>query len=247
MDEGMKNNVIAGLMVVCLALGLMGQFGGTWLTDSDSDDESLGPMGVTINTEYGLHDAKITLTGDNDTMVEMAEAGAEAGDKDWDTVNFADAYSDCSDALDDAKDTMKTMGMTDEQIADNSDLKNSTADCDDAGSMADAGSYGGTTLWIGSVVAIVCVVVLVLGMAGVEIEQIPDKVPMITMWASGALTGLAVLLWYMTLPSSGDASAGMSVYLTVLAAVCGLAAGGMDTFMPSEAAPAAAEEAPAAE
>jgi len=247
MDEGMKNNIIAALMVVCLGLGLMGQFGGTWLTDSDADDEGLGPMGITINSEYGLHDVKITLTGDNDTVVKMAEGLAEDGNKDWDTVNFADAYVDCSKALDDARAGMKTMGMTDEQIADNSDLKNSTADCDDAGSMADAGSYGGTTLWIGTVVAIVCVLVLVLGMAGVEIEQIPEKVPMITMWAAGALTGLAVLLWYMTLPSSGDASAGMSVYLTVLAAVCGLAAGGMTTFMPDEAAPAVAEEAPAAE
>jgi hypothetical protein len=247
MDEGMKNNVIVALMVGCLALGLMGQFGGTWLTDSDADDEGLGPMGITINSEYGLHDVKITLTGDNDTLVEMAEAGAESKDKDWATVNFADAFEGCTDDLKDARAMMIGMGMTDEQVDDNTDFQNSTDDCADAGMMADAGSYGGTTLWIGSVVAIVCVLVLVLGMAGVEIEQIPEKVPMITMWAAGALTGLAVLLWYMTLPSSGDASAGMSVYLTVLAAVCGLAAGGMTTFMPDEAAPAAAEEAPAAE
>jgi hypothetical protein len=48
----------------------------------------------------------------------------------------------------------------------------------------------------------------------------------------------------MNLPDSGDASAGMTVWLTCLGAVCGLAAGAMTTFMGGDEA---AEEAPAAE
>ena len=99
-------------------------------------------------------------------------------------------------------------------------------------------------LWVGSVAAIVCVLVLILGMAGIEVEQIPEKVPMITMWAAGALTLLAVLVWKMSLPDGDTMEGGMSVWLTVAAGLCGLAAGGMDTFMGGEEA---AEEAPAAE
>ncbi|MDP6011407.1 MAG: hypothetical protein QF707_06410, partial [Candidatus Poseidoniaceae archaeon] len=82
-------------------------------------------------------------------------------------------------------------------------------------------------LWVGSVAAIACVLVLVLGMAGIEIEQIPEKVPMITMWAAGALTLLAVLVWKFSLPDGDSMEGGMSVWLAVAAGVCGLAAGGM--------------------
>ncbi|MEO2120356.1 MAG: hypothetical protein ABGX44_00935 [Candidatus Poseidoniia archaeon] len=88
--------------------------------------------------------------------------------------------------------------------------------------MADAGSYGGTTLWIGSVFALVAVLILLASMSG-GIEALPDKADMITQWA-----------------------AGMSVYMTFIAAVCGLAAGGMTTFMGVDSALVEAE-APAAE
>jgi len=244
----MRNNVIAALMVGCLALGLMGQFGGTWLTDTDADDETMKAMGITINTEYGLHDATVTLTGDNDTLIGMAEAGAAASDADWDDINFADKYENCTEMLDQARTYATALGMTDDAFDET--YEDSIDDCADVGKMADAGSYGGTTLWIGSALALVAVLILLASMSG-GIEALPDKADMITQWAAGALTALAVLLWYMNLPSSGDASAGMSVYLTVLAAVCGLAAGGMTTFMGGDsAAPeaaAAAEEAPAAE
>ena len=70
---------------------------------------------------------------------------------------------------------------------------------------------------------------------------------MIVQWAAGALTALAVLLWYMNLPDSGDATAGMTVWLTCLGAVCGLAAGAMTTFMGDDGGEAEAVAAPAAE
>ena len=116
--------------------------------------------------------------------------------------------------------------------------------CADSYDTESAGDTGSMILWVGSVAAIVCVLVLILGMAGIEVEQIPEKVPMITMWAAGALTLLAVLVWKFSLPDGDTMEGGMSVWLTVAAGICGLAAGGMDTFMGGEEA---AEEAPAAE
>jgi hypothetical protein len=47
--------------------------------------------------------------------------------------------------------------------------------------MADAGSYGGTTLWIGSVFALIAVLIILAKMSG-GIEALPDKTDMITQW-----------------------------------------------------------------
>jgi len=213
MDEGMKNNLIAALMVVCLALGLMGQFGGNWL-DAKDNDTSTGLTTLNCNDEQGCTD--------------MEMDGMEMG-------------AACEKGVD-----MMVTAMSGGALTEGSkdDYKENCADTYDTES---AGSTGSMILWVGSIAAILCVVVLVLGMAGVEIEQVPEKVPMITMWAAGALTLLAVLVWKLSLPDGDSMEGGMSVWLTLAAGVCGLAAGGMDTFMPGEAAPAAAEEAPAAE
>ena len=44
---------------------------------------------------------------------------------------------------------------------------------------------------------------------------------------------LGILLWFMLLPD-GDASAGMTLWMAVVAAVLGLGAAAMDEFMPAE-------------
>ena len=213
MDEGMKNNVIAGLMVVCLALGLMGQFGGNWLDAKEGD------------TSTGL--TTLNCNGDKDCeAMEMDGMGMGAACEKGVDMMVA--------ALSGGAVTEGTKDQYDETCTESYDTES-------------AGSTGSMILWVGSIAAIVCVLVLVLGMAGVEIEQIPEKVPMITMWAAGALTLLAVLVWKLSLPDGDSMEGGMSVWLTIAAGVCGLAAGGMDTFMDGDSAPAAAEEAPAAE
>lgn len=210
MDAKMKGNLVAGLMVVCLVLGLMGQFGSNWL-DSKEDDTSTGLTTLHCNDEP----ACVDMGMDGMTMSESCEAAVDM----------------MVTAMSGGAVTEGTKEQYDENCADSYDTES-------------AGSTGGMILWVGSVAAIVCVLVLILGMAGIEVEQIPEKVPMITMWAAGALTLLAVLVWKMSLPDGDTMEGGMSVWLTVAAGLCGLAAGGMDTFMGGEEA---AEEAPAAE
>ena len=43
--------------------------------------------------------------------------------------------------------------------------------------------------------------------------------------AAGALAGIGVLMWYILLPSDGDMSAGLNVWLTIVGAVTGIAGG----------------------
>lgn len=210
MDAKMKGNVVAGLMVVCLVLGLMGQFGSNWL-DAKEGDMSSGLTTLHCNGEEMCDTMELDgmgLGASCEKGVDMMVAAATSGAV---TEGTKEQYDDtCADSYD----------------------------------TESAGSTGSMILWVGSVAAIVCVLVLVLGMAGIEVEQIPEKVPMITMWAAGALTLLAVLVWKFSLPDGDTMEGGMSVWLAVAAGVCGLAAGGMDTFMGGDEA---AEEAPAAE
>ncbi len=213
MDAKMKGNLVAGLMVVCLVLGLMGQFGSNWLQPIDGDDDE-PTMGLT------------TMNCNGDEMCETMEMDGMALGAACEKVVDMGVAAATSGAV-----TEGTQEQYDESCADSYDTES-------------AGATGGMILWVGSVAAIVCVLVLILGMAGIEVEQIPEKVPMITMWAAGALTLLAVLVWKMSLPDGDTMEGGMSVWLTVAAGVCGLAAGGMDTFMGGDEA---AEEAPAAE
>ena len=160
MDAKMKGNLVAGLMVVCLVLGLMGQFGSNWL-DSKEDDTSTGLTTLHCNDEPACVDMEM----DGMTMSESCEA----------VVDMMAA------ALSGGAVTEGTKEQYDENCADSYDTES-------------AGDTGSMILWVGSVAAIVCVLVLILGMAGIEVEQIPEKVPMITMWAAGALTLLAVLV-----------------------------------------------------
>ena len=81
-------------------------------------------------------------------------------------------------------------------------------------------------LWIGAIVALVTTVLMVFNMLGVSV--IPgdtQKISMIAGFVTAVLIGLGVLLWYMGLPDSGDASAGINVWLTLIGAVIAATSG----------------------
>ena len=89
-----------------------------------------------------------------------------------------------------------------------------------------AGSTGSLILWIGTIVALVTTVLMVFNMLGVSV--IPgdtQKISMIAGFVTAVLIGLGVLLWYMGLPDSGDASAGINVWLTLISAVIAATSG----------------------
>ncbi|MDP6011406.1 MAG: hypothetical protein QF707_06405, partial [Candidatus Poseidoniaceae archaeon] len=180
MDEKMKGNVIALLVVGCFALGLMGQFGGTWLTDSETDADT----GITSESEYGLHEVTTTLSGDADTVTAM-EGMLDTASPGWNEINFADKYENCTEELDAARANAKAAGATDEMFEEGA--KDNIDDCNDVGAMADAGSYGGMTLWVATVAALIAAIVVMAGMSG-GIDALPEQTGMIAQWAAGALT-----------------------------------------------------------
>ena len=104
-------------------------------------------------------------------------------------------------------------------------------ECD---STASAGTMGSIGMWGGIICTLLAVLILVLPMAGVDaLDAVPDIAKKVVAWAAGGLMLLGILLWFMLLPD-GDASAGMTLWMAVVAAVLGLGAAAMDEFMPAE-------------
>jgi len=95
----------------------------------------------------------------------------------------------------------------------------------------EAGTKGGTWLSLGTVVALLSAVVIVLPKVGVD--ALPSAVSSNARWASmlaGVLMVLAVLLWRGALPDDPDSvmGASMGVYLAVVAGIMAILSGVLD-------------------
>ena len=95
----------------------------------------------------------------------------------------------------------------------------------------EAGTKGGTWLWLGTVVALLSTVVIVLPKVGVD--ALPSAVSSNARWASmlaGGLMVLAVLLWRGALPDDPDSvmGASMGVFLAVVAGIMAILSGVLD-------------------
>jgi hypothetical protein len=233
MDGKMKGMIMAGMMGLSLILGLMAVLGGSWLTSDEFMGEELeGDAEVT----YGLNALNI-VSPDADCSDEMVEFVEEAytgmeAECDGDTFSGTWAMSDQCDfwteTLDDASDSAGDSQAEVEGLKPLADAK------DDACDSATAGTMGTIGMWGGVVCALLAVLILVLPMAGVNaLDAVPDVAKTIVSWAAGGLMLLGILLWYMMLPD-GDASAGMTLWMAIGAAVLGLGASAMDEFMPAD-------------
>lgn len=107
-------------------------------------------------------------------------------------------------------------------------------DDDDACDTASAGMTATICMWLGIGMALVCVLMAVLPMAGVDaMDNLPEMAGMIASWAAGGMMILGLILWKIMLPD-GDASMGMATYMAIIAGVMGLASTAMNTFMADE-------------
>jgi hypothetical protein len=109
--------------------------------------------------------------------------------------------------------------------------KTSDETCEVMSDVISAGTWGGIILWMGSLSCLAVIMMFILPKFEVDLEVLPDNVDMGMSWAGGILTGLAVLAWYVLLPDSGDASPGMSVWLTIAGSVMGVGAAAVSTFV----------------
>ena len=217
----MKGYLVTGLLGLCLLLGMLGQFGSSWLTDTNSDTE-----GLDIEQSYGLttQSTELNCNSEMEAYCELTEISYRAAANETDyyeyddgvlTVDLAEQYDECIKTSEDAGvDSEETCGVIEDMVS--------------------AGTWGGITLWMSSLACIVCLLVFYLPMLGVDLDALPDNVTEVMTWSAGILTGLAVLIWYILLPEEGDASAGLSVWLTITGALLGIGAGASNTFIPTD-------------
>ncbi len=219
MDSDMKGYIVTGLLALCLLLGLAGQFGSTWLVEETGEDDAV----TIISTGLRTSDTEMECNEKNDTAVAECE--------DFNTDNRQDAKDIDYMEYDDGVISKDLDGAYDACIKDmeNAGLITDEA-CEDLSDDISAGTWGGIILWMGSLSCLACIMMFILPKFEVDLEVLPDNVDMGMSWAGGILTGLAVLAWYVLLPS-GDASAGMSVWLTISGSVMGVGAAAVMTFV----------------
>jgi len=222
-----------GLIAMALLLSVVAQFNGTWLSGEDDgglqinsglssvtydcsgiDDEA--NQSICISTSAYLSTPMDETPPENST--EMVHKGTQAGACDRFeelTVNMATALSGGNQSV------------IDEATSAAADAK---AECMIS---VEAGSKGGTWLWIGTVLALVCTVMAVLPKVGVN--ALPSVVTDNARWGNmlaGVVIVLAVLLWRGALPDDPDSVMGASlgVYIAVVAGIMAIASGVLEVL-----------------
>jgi len=236
-------DIMAIAAVVCIVLALIlsavGQFNGSWLS-SDADETGMstssGLSALTIDCseienqtiQQMCIQQAVVLLSEGMTNASIAETTEKHDGKSsitGATADFCQNRYDLTMAAIVAGEQMAALGglnltLTDERANATSDK----ADCEGGDS---AGSTGGLVLWIGTIVALTALVFTILGMVGVNL---PGGIEAHGKWvslASGVLMMLAILVWYLMLPSSEGSTMGAStgVFITVFAAVLAMVSG----------------------
>ena len=91
--------------------------------------------------------------------------------------------------------------------------------------MASAGSFGGMILWVGILATLAATVLIVFNMLGMDVIPVDtQKFGAIAGIAAGVIIALAVFVWFLLLPE-GDSSTGMSLWVTIIGSMTGIAGG----------------------
>lgn len=222
-----------GLIVASLLLSLVAQFNGAWLSGEQED-------GTQVKT--GLHSITFDCSGIADeanqsfcistyayltapmedtppeNSTDMAHKGTQAGvceRIEEMTVSMATAFSGGNQTVIDEATSAAAEAKEECMVS------------------ADAGSKGGTWLWIGTVLALLCTVMAVLPKVGVN--ALPSVVTDNARWGNmlaGVVIVLAVLLWRGALPDDPDSvmGAAIGVYIAVVAGIMAIASGVLEVL-----------------
>ena len=201
---------MAGMMAICLVLGILGVLGNSWLVpDSDEDMDGMeAGAGLTSSwVEWDLKDMGVSSESECEQMASMMEedSGGE---------------SECDGTV-----MMMTMPFS--------------AGCDDgddeACDMATGGLIGTIGMWAGIVCALMVTLTLVLPMAGVDaMDAVPEMGNKIATWGAGALMLVGMLGWYFMLPDGGEMSLGMSGWMAGAAMSTGLGSALIGQFIEAD-------------
>lgn len=222
-----------GLIAMALLLSVVAQFNGAWLSGEQEDGTQVktGLHSITFDCSGIADEANqsfcISLTAYLTTPMEgtppenstdMVHKGTQAG------------YCDRIEEM--IVDMATSFSGGDQAIIDEAETDAAEAK-EECMVSADAGSKGGTWLWIGTVLALLCTVMAVLPKVGVN--ALPSVVTDNARWGNmlaGVMIMLAVLLWRGALPDDPDSvmGAAIGVYIAVVAGIMAIASGVLEVL-----------------
>jgi hypothetical protein len=204
-DGGPLGYVAVACIVLTLVFSTWGVLGGTWLVP----EEEVEGMEMHASLRSATSTMSIEgVTGMDMTCQEFVDASEEAG---------VDVEEEMGDYSCDGDNIVITMSFS-EGCEDTDD--------EDACDMASAGLWGTIILWVAVVAGLGATLLIIFNVFGIGALPVnTQQFGMIAGIAAGALAGIGVLMWYILLPSDGDMSAGLNVWLTIVGAVTGIAGG----------------------
>lgn len=241
--QGGGIDIMAIAAVVCIALALVlsavGQFNGSWLS-SDADETGMstssGLSTLTIDcseienqtSQQSCIQQAVVLLSEGMTNASIAETTEKHDGKSsitGSTGDFCQNRYDLTMAAIVAGEQLAALGGLNLTLTE--ERANATSDKTECEGGDSAGSTGGIVLWLGTIVALAALVFSILGMIGVNL---PGGIESHGKWvslASGVLMILAILVWYLMLPSSEGSTMGASagVFITVFGAVLAIVSG----------------------
>ena len=192
--------VAVACIVLTLVFSTWGVLGGTWLVPEEEIDDAEAYS--TLTTMYVSIDMSEVLSAFDLTCQDMLDADEEGvyegATCDGNVITQSMVWSDICDDTED----------------------------EDACDAASAGTAGSITLWIAVAAGLGATILIIFNVFGIGALPVDtQKFGMIAGIAAGALAGIAVLVWSLMLPDSGEMTSGLNVWLTITGAVTGIVAG----------------------
>lgn len=216
-----------GCIAVSMILAGMGIFGNSWLTSDfeDGTSQNYGLTTIQIDCTDVMNETEKQLCAGLNWIFTQEEY-SETPPANGPITHSADISTYCSNTETYITNQYQKLANASGTDVSQDDKDNITAVYNECMKIDSAGGTGSLMLWIGAIVALVTTVLMVFNMLGVSlIPGDTQKISMIAGFVTAVLIGLGVLLWYMGLPDSGDASAGINVWLTLISAVIAATSG----------------------
>ena len=212
--------VAVACIVLTLVFSAMGIFGSSWLVMTGDEAEEAEEMGSTVSMGLTHMYAEMDI---GKMMEAFGGDASEVGQKECD--EFREAMMEDSPDGVEAECDGAIMIMTGD-ISDGCEDEEDSDAKEDCESTASAGSTGKIILWVATVAGLGATVLIIFNIFGIGALPVDThKFGFIAGIAAGALTGIAVIVWYLMLPSEGSMGAGLNVWLTSTGAVTGIVAG----------------------
>ena len=214
--------VAVACIVAAIALSTWGVFGYEWLIVEKMDGEE-PPDGMSMTV--GLN----AMQMEQDLPKVFGDAWDSSGmscsdyKKSIESVTEEDGDSDLVVLECDGDIFTMTMHYDKEQCEE----EENQSDKDDCEATQNAGMTGTIILWTSIGTGVAATILILFNVLGVDALPVnTQKFGMIAGIAAGALAIIAVLAWWIMMPSTDtDVSAGMNVWFTIVGGVLGVAAG----------------------